>query len=74
MKFFHVPTFLISLAIGLFFVYINNPNKDTIYVFPTPENIKQLLYRDKSDHCFKFDAQEVKCPTNTDLINNYDVQ
>lgn len=74
MKFFHVPTFLISLAIGLFFVYINNPNKDTIFVYPTPDNIDQLLYRDKSDTCFKFQAQQIKCPRDTNLINNYQVQ
>ena len=74
MKFFHTPTFLISLAIGLFLVYISNPNKNTIYVYPTPDNVNKLLYRDKTNTCFQFKQQLVKCPSNENLIDNYDVQ
>jgi hypothetical protein len=74
MKFFHAPTFIISLAIGLFLVYISNPNKNTIYVYPTPDNVNKLLYRDKTKTCFQFKPELIKCPSNNDLIDNYKVQ
>ena len=43
MKFLHLPAFIISLSIGLFFTYITNPNKKTVFVYPTPENVNDLL-------------------------------
>ena len=57
MKFLHMPTFLISLAIGLFLVYIENPNSNTIFVYPRPDNINEILFRDKSETCFEFNIK-----------------
>lgn len=74
MKFFHAPTFIISLAIGLFLTYISNPNKNTIYVYPTPENVSKILYRDKTKSCFEFKPRIVNCPKDSNLINNYNIQ
>jgi len=74
MKFIHFPTFIVSLAIGLFFTYLSRPNMNTIYVYPTPENIDKLLYKDKADQCFQFQAQEINCPADTSLIKNYKIQ
>ena len=37
-KFFHLPTFIISLSIGLFVTYIKSPKLTTIYVYPNPTN------------------------------------
>ena len=48
MKFFHVPTFILFLALGLFFVYISSPSPDIIYIYPTPDNINKLQYQDKT--------------------------
>lgn len=65
--------FIVSLAVGLFFVYMVEPNMKTIYVFPTPENIHKIQYVDHSSTCFDFDKQEVPCSTNEN-IENYVVQ
>ena len=74
MKFIHFPTFIVSLAIGLFFTYLSRPNMNTIYVYPTPENINKILYKDKADQCFQFQSQEINCPSDPSLIKNYKIQ
>jgi len=69
-----VTTFLISLAVGLFFVYIYGNDMKTIYVYPSPENVHQILYKDKADNCFTFEASEVKCPTDKTKIKTIPIQ
>ncbi len=64
-SFINIPVFIISLALGLFFVYIgNNGDERKITVYPTPENIRLLQYRDHTGTCFGFKQTEVSCPTN----------
>lgn len=70
----HVPALIISLALGLFFSYVIKPQTEIIYVYPTPENINELQYKDKSDTCFGFKSNEVKCPSNLAKIRHYPVQ
>ena len=38
MKFISIPVFIVSLAIGIFVVYISQPPTQIIYVYPNPEN------------------------------------
>tara|TARA_Y100000356_G_C11261082_1_gene293584 strand:- start:7 stop:243 length:237 start_codon:yes stop_codon:yes gene_type:complete len=66
--------FLISLALGLFAVYITMPDTRKIYVYPTPENIDILQYKDKTDTCFQFKEKEVKCPSNIEEITQIPIQ
>jgi hypothetical protein len=73
-KYINIPVFLISLAIGIFMVYIYLPDMRKIYVYPTPENVDILLYRDKTGQCFKFDQKEVVCPKNESEILTIPVQ
>ena len=47
-----LPVFMISLAVGLFFVYILGPETKTIYIYPSPENVDKILFKDKADQCF----------------------
>jgi hypothetical protein len=69
-----VPIFLISFAIGLFFIYIIGPEQKTIYIYPTPETINKILFKDKANNCFSFKQQVVECPTDESLISNVPIQ
>jgi len=63
-KYINVPVFIISLIIGIAMVYITMPDNRKIFVYPTPENISVLQYKDKTDTCFSFQQKEVACPKN----------
>ncbi len=74
MRFINIPVFVASLAFGIFLVYISNPKPDIIYVYPTPDNVDKLQYKDKSGMCFGFHAKEVNCPTGKGAVHQYPVQ
>lgn len=62
MKYIDIPIFILSLAVGLFFVYTTTKSEmKDIYVFPTPDNINEVQYMDKTDNCFSFQAKEAPC-------------
>ena len=50
-----------NITIGLFLNYIHSPEQKVIYVYPTPENTKKILYKDFADNCYQYKAQVVKC-------------
>ena len=60
-KYINIPVFMISLAIGLFFVYIYQVEKRVIYVYPRPDNIDLIQYKDATGACFKAKQEKVKC-------------
>ena len=68
------PHFLISLAIGLLVVYVSQPRATIIYVYPTPENISKIQYKDKAENCYDFSYSEVNCPSNPNEIVKIPVQ
>lgn len=63
-----LSVFLISFAIGLFFVYILTPPPNVVLKFPSPYNAGKITYRDKSDACYVYKAEQVSCPTDKALI------
>ena len=73
-KFISLPVFLISVAVGLFFVYLSQPTPKVIYVYPTPDNIDKVQYKDKAVNCFQFEAEEVRCPSDRTTIKPIPVQ
>ena len=73
-KFISLKVFLISLAIGLLFVYLSNPEPTIIYVYPTPDNVDKITYKDKASNCFKFSATEVTGPKNKSMIKTIPLQ
>jgi hypothetical protein len=67
-KFIDIKYFLISLVIGLLFVYFTVSDSRKIFVFPTPENVDILQYRDTADNCFSIEQEEVSCPIDKEKI------
>jgi hypothetical protein len=74
LNYISIPIFLISFSIGLFFIYILGPEIKTIYIYPTPENVAKILFKDKADNCFYFEETAVKCPNDESLISKIPIQ
>ncbi len=73
-KYIDFKIFLISFAIGAFYVYINEDHKKVIIIHPTPDNYDQYQFKDKSGSCFSYELKEVKCPSDKKLIQNIQIQ
>ena len=73
-NFINFPAFLISLAIGLLFVYLTEPQHKVVYVYPTPENVGNIEYRDKANNCFEYKMEDVVCPSDKSKIKTVPMQ
>lgn len=73
-KYIHFPVFFISLIFGFIAVYLTLPDTRMIYVYPTPENVDALQYRDKTDTCFSFQQKVVGCPKDESKISKIPAQ
>lgn len=69
-----IPVFVISFVLGLFFIYVLGPQAKTIFVYPSPENVNKILFKDSAENCFYYDEQEVKCPTDASAISTIPIQ
>ena len=74
LNYISIPTFLISFAIGIFFIYILGPEMKTILIYPTPENVDKVLFKDKADNCFYFEEEFVDCPKDESDISTIPIQ
>ena len=74
LKFIRIPVFIVSLAIGLLFVYIFNPDKRKIFVYPSPENVNNVQYKDSTGACFEFKQTKLKCPEKESEISKVPAQ
>jgi hypothetical protein len=70
----HSMAFIISFAIGMFFVYISQPEKKIIIKHPTPENANKIIYHDKNNNCYKFIATQIDCPSDKSLVMDHPIQ
>lgn len=69
-----LPIFMASFAIGLFFIYILGPEIKTVYVYPSPETVNKVLFKDKAENCFTFKEVNVECPTDESMISHVPIQ
>lgn len=65
--------FFVSLFIGLFFVYITQPEPHIIYVYPTIHN-HNLIFKDLAGLCHKYKEKKIKCPKDIQKIFDYPIQ
>jgi hypothetical protein len=74
LKYISIPVFLVSLFVGLFFGYLFGPETKTVLIYPSPENVEEILFKDKADSCFYLDPQEIECPSTNENIMKIPVQ
>jgi hypothetical protein len=74
LKYISLKIFLTSLALGLLYVYLFNPDPTIIYVYPTPDNVGQVEYIDKADNCFQFAAIQTNCSASKTAIKTIPIQ
>ena len=58
----HLTVFLLSFAIGSLMVYFTAPLTSVIVVYPTPDNVGHVEYKDKAGSCYEYASKKVKCP------------
>ena len=63
-QYISLKVFIISFLIGLFFVYMMGTENKKVIVYPTPQNISRIQYKDVADNCFSYVSKEVPCPEN----------
>ena len=68
MKFFSFPVFLISFTLGILIVYATSPPPREIMVYPSLDNVGDLLYKDNANQCYSFIPKEVSCPKDETMI------
>lgn len=58
------PVFVLSFGIGILYIYVLTPAPKVVLKFPSPYNAGKIVYKDKADECFVFDAVKVDCTKN----------
>ena len=58
---FKIIPFIISLIVGLIYVWITRPPIKNVIIMPTPYNYKEVVYTDEKGDCYMFDIEEVEC-------------
>tara|TARA_E500000331_G_C16829666_1_gene528664 strand:- start:105 stop:335 length:231 start_codon:yes stop_codon:yes gene_type:complete len=70
----NILAFILSFAIGVFFVYTTMPDEKQIMVYPSPDNIDHIQYKDGADNCFAFKQTKSQCPTDKSSIMKTPIQ
>jgi len=71
-KFINLPIFIMSFLVGLFVVFYSmSGDIRKVYVYPTPENVHILQFKDNVGNCFEFKETEVICPKDEKNITHY---
>lgn len=74
LNYISLPIFIISLAVGLLFVYIWGPETKTVLIYPNPENVEKVLFKDNADNCFHFTPVEVDCSEDITITSIIPIQ
>ena len=66
-KYINVSVFLITFLIGLIYIYNFDYNRK-VEVYPTPNNIDKIEYKDEAENCFNYKIKDVTCPSDKNKI------
>ena len=73
-KYVSIVAFVASFIIGLLFLSFFEEKKQIVYVYPTPENVKEYMFQDDTDNCFLLSSEEMNCPQDKSLIFKTPIQ
>lgn len=73
-KYINLPVFIMSFAFGMFAVYVTMPESRKIMVYPSPDNVDIIQYKDEAGNCFYFRETKVSCPTKESDISKTPLQ
>lgn len=74
-KFIIFPIFIISFIVGLLYNYISKPELKKVYVYPTPDNIDKIQYKDLLNNCFTFKYKKLNCyEVDQNILKNIPMQ
>jgi hypothetical protein len=62
--------FFTAFAVGMLFAYVLTPPPQIVVKFPTPYNSDKVVYRDQTDTCYKYLAEQVSCPLDKSVIKS----
>ena len=66
--------FMISLGVGLLYVYLTTRMPDVVIKYPTPENAGKIVYKDTNDVCYKYRAEKTTCPADITQVKQIPLQ
>jgi hypothetical protein len=72
--YFEIKPFLLGLAVGGLLLLFFRPPKDTVYKYPHPKTVEQLVYRDSNKACYTYSVNEVNCDSNESTLKDYPLQ
>lgn len=74
-KFIIFPIFMISFIVGLLYNYISKPELKKVYVYPTPDNVDKIQYKDLLNNCFTFKYKKLNChEVDQNILKNIPIQ
>ena len=73
-KFIDKKIFLLSFILGLIFIYYTPADGSLIYVYPTPDNVKKIEYKDKINMCYEYIEELISCPRDKSEIKKIPTQ
>jgi len=60
-KFISIPVLLASFLFGIFFMYMWGDEQHPVYLYPDPENIYNVVYKDKAESCYVYKPIITQC-------------
>ena len=53
--------FIVAFSIGILYVYVTSPKPQVVMKFPSPTNHNEIMYKDNSDSCYKYNVEKLHC-------------